>query len=128
MFQFVRDHKIKLADSGLARLKAAHPITQSHHTNTLGTTCYLAPEVSENGQRALSSSDVWSGCLVSLQWYTGKRSWRSTGPQSIQSMKANKQMPHELSDVPEKLQIALRSGLNYDPHARPDAAYIKNNL
>ena len=98
------------------------------HADTSNSLYYLAPEVHLQSKRAQPYSDVWSGCLLATEWYTGRKSWKTAGKRGFDAMKRDKEMPGQLENIPLGLRNILIEGLNYDPLDRPSAARIKNKI
>ena len=124
---------IKLADFGSARIKSnkqTGSVTnpQTGGFDNPGTPYYQAPEVLIDGKRAQPYSYVWSACLLSTEWFTGKQSWPATGPNAYWPMKQRHMMPSQLSDVPSLLREVLESGLNYSVELRPTAEKMEKDL
>ena len=102
--------------------------TKTAHSDNPGTPYYQAPEVSVEGRRAQPYSDVWSASLVGTEWFTGRKSWKSTGRKAFFSMKEKRSMPTHLSKVPDGVREVLTAGLSYNAKERPDASHVKNAL
>ena len=100
------------------------------HADTSSSLYYLAPEVLIDGKRAQPYSDVWSGCLLATEWYTGRKSWKTAGKKSFDAMKRNKEMPAQLENIPAAhgLRKLITDGLNYTPADRPSAGYINERI
>lgn len=93
-----------------------------------GTPYYQAPEVQIDGKRAQPHSDVWCTCLLGTEWFTGKKSWTTTGPKSYTIAKQNQVMPGQLNNVTYNVRDILAAGLCYTAKDRPTAGQIRDAL
>ena len=81
---------MKLADFGTARIKTRlEGVTtlspNAHARAPAGTPYFQAPEVQLGEQAAQPYSDVWTCCLVEVEWFTGKPAWKQTARTQVSS-------------------------------------------
>lgn len=125
----MNDLHVKLTDFGMASITANCNSQAGDIPSVHGTSYYEAPEVVVEGKPAQTYSDVWSGSLLGLEWFTGTTTWKLNGPNNHHIMKKNKVMPTtHLHKVPDAVRRCLTKGLNYTTDDRPSAQQMVNLL
>lgn len=127
-------YHVQLCDFGVDRITCFYPGSSS-------TPIYQAREVWVNNKSADKCSDVWSGCLIGVEWFVGKKLLWKLDPsestdmetkafQQSEIMKESKKLPteHVLGHIPEEVQTTLDKGLNYKVKERPKASKIQEEL
>ena len=95
-----------------------------------GTAAYMAPEVHVGKKIGQKYSDIFSGAVVMVEWFTGSRAWRLDGSgeeigKIAKRRKKEGRMPDSLKDVPYPVRPLLTRCLSYNTKERPSARRVK---
>ena len=124
--------EIKIADFGLARLKAVEggeSLTLTVSGTVLGTMGYMSPE-QLMGKEADERSDLFSVGVLVLESLTGRRPFGGRTPQELLASldRAGPPLSGEGAEI-ERLNTVLVACLEYDPARRPaSAAELRSEL
>jgi eukaryotic-like serine/threonine-protein kinase len=114
---------IRLADFGIARLLGATRITGTHQA--IGTMAYIAPEQLQGGEVG-PPTDVYSLGLVLIECLTGRRVF--DGPPAEAAAARMSRDPDVPAALPGGWPGILAAMTARDPHARPSAAAVRDQL
>jgi hypothetical protein len=114
---------IRLADFGIARLLGGTRITGTHQA--IGTMAYIAPEQLEGGEVG-PPTDVYSLGLVLIECLTGRRAF--DGPPAEAAAARLSRDPDVPAGLPGGWPGMLSAMTARDPHARPNAAEVRDHL
>ena len=124
------DITAKVSDFGVSRASTG-PISMS----TLGTECYMPPEVSEDPPRLTSKVDVYSVGVLAIHTVTHKCPKRlpatrktSTGLEAVCEYERFSPVLKEFKEEANLLLPLIEKCLDNDPQARPEAIEIIEQL
>ena len=103
-----KDHRVKILDFGLAKLKGASPLTKEAFT--MGTVHYMSPEQAM-GKEVDQRSDIWSFGVVLYEMLTGALPFKSDYDQAVIYAIINEDMaplPSEKERVPAGIEKIIR--------------------
>ncbi len=115
---------VKLADFGIAQMRAETTEFKTSETTIKGKFPYIAPEVFRGGEPS-AISDVYSAGVVLHELLTGKNEFRTRDVSST-IVKVLQHTPSALrairNDVPEPLEVVIARALAKDPNERYQSA------
>jgi serine/threonine protein kinase len=116
---FDSEHRVKLADFGIARLTDATTLTEAGMR--LGTAAYISPEQSR-GEPVTPATDVYAFGAVLFQMLTGRPPFEGTDWLEVAAMHSTHEAPPILSlrpDAPPDLVVVAERALAKRPGDRP---------
>jgi serine/threonine protein kinase len=112
------DHRVKLADFGIAKATEQSSITQAG--SVLGTAAYLAPEQA-HGEEAGPPADIYALGVVSYQLLSGRLPFEGKSLTEL-ALKQQRERPAPLdrvvAGITPELALAVDVALRLDPHLR----------
>jgi serine/threonine-protein kinase len=119
------DHRVKIADFGIARAVDAAGLTL---TGTLvGTATYLSPEQVE-GQPATAASDIYGLGVVAFVCLTGQPPFRGDGEIATALARLHNDVPPLPATVHPGLRALVLDMLHREPGQRPSADEVSRRV
>jgi len=125
------DGRVKIADFGIARLRAATTVVTEHPE--AGTIAYMAPECFDPDVKSLHHrADIWSWAVIVWEMLTGEKPYQ--GQRSLviayNTLLAGKRLeiPADETRCPARLRRLLGLCWDKDPQKRPAAAELVKEM
>ena len=119
---FDAEHRLKIADLGLARALDSRTLTQDGCM--VGTPRYMAPEVLR-GEPAGASSDVYAVAAILFEMLAGRPAFAGDSIPALMRrilVEPPASLAEHCPDVPAPIAEAILHALDKDPRARPQSA------
>jgi serine/threonine protein kinase len=118
---------LKLCDFGLTESMDRTHITKK---NNGGSPRYMAPELFDNKSKITEKVDIWSMGCIFTEIFGGPLPYEgiNTLADLTREMLVHRRMPQIPSNLPDSIQIVIRSCYNFDARLRPTAKQVFDQL
>ena len=114
-----KDHRVRILDFGLAKLKRGAMLTRIG--TTVGTTAYMSPEQAR-GEEVDQRTDVWALGVVLYEMLTGQMPFKGEHDQAVIHSLLNSE-PEPITDLRRDLPIGLEQVLSRALAKDPEDRY-----